>query len=72
MKKKMVAFFLIGMMLLSACVGNTQTKNPNLQKGDETNSFTTYDDTIDMFQKGTIGAFQEHINAMLGGSLMCS
>ena len=24
-------------------------KNPNLQKGDETNSFTTYDDTIDMF-----------------------
>lgn len=31
MKKKMVAFFLTGMMLLSACVGNTQTKNPNLQ-----------------------------------------
>ena len=24
-------------------------KNPNLQKGDETNSLTTYDDTIDMF-----------------------
>ena len=24
-------------------------KNPNLQKDDETNSFTTYDDTIDMF-----------------------
>ena len=26
-----------------------KVKNPNLQKDDETNSFTTYDDTIDMF-----------------------
>ena len=24
-------------------------ENPDLQKGEETNSFTTYDDTIDMF-----------------------